>query len=95
MIRVSLLLASIAATSALPARAMVPWAPGDVHPVVLLTLHGRADYVHGTNTPTDEPLPLMPPLSGAVGAEVAQSETGWAGRSYVDVETEMLSLIHI
>jgi len=63
----------------------------DVHPVTFLTLHGRADYVNATNTATDEPLPLIPPLSGAVSAEVGSGEAGWAGRTYVNVETEMVA----
>jgi len=60
----------------------------DVRPTAALTLHGRADYVHGANTATDEPLPLIAPPSGAVRAEVAGELAGSLGRSYVGVETE-------
>ena len=62
-----------------------------VRPLEVLTLRGRADYVNGTNVSTHEPLPLMPPPSGAVEAEVASGRMGWAGRSYLNVETEVFT----
>jgi len=61
----------------------------NVRPVEPLMLHARAAYVNGTNTATDEPLPLMPPPSGAVGVEIGSERMGWAGRSYVSAETEV------
>jgi outer membrane receptor protein involved in Fe transport len=63
----------------------------DVRPVSLLTLRARADYVNGTNTATDEPLPLMPPLSGSAGAEVRSEHVGGARPSYVSLETEVFT----
>ncbi len=63
----------------------------DVRPIEPLTLRGRADYVYGANLSTHEPLPLMPPPSGALGAELASADAGWIGRSYVNVETEVFA----
>ena len=52
-----------------------------------LTLHGRVDGVRGTNTTTDDPLPLMPPVRAALGAEV-HAPAGRFGHPYLDVEVE-------
>jgi len=60
----------------------------DVRATTALSLHGRADYVNGTNTSTDEPLPLIAPASGAVRATVEDEQVGWLGSGYVSVEAE-------
>jgi iron complex outermembrane receptor protein len=40
------------------------------HPTTYLHLQGTADYVHGQNTTTDQPLPSMPPLRVTYGARL-------------------------
>ena len=52
-----------------------------------LTLRGRFDAVRGTNTTIDDPLPLMPPLRAALGAEV-RAPAGRFGRPYLGVDVE-------
>lgn len=53
-----------------------------------LTVRARADAVRGTNLATDQPLPLMPPARGALGAELHGTALGWADRAYVGAEVE-------
>jgi len=48
-----------------------------------LDVHARIDGVRGTNTTTDDPLPLIPPVRAAVGAELRG-----AHRTYVSAEVE-------
>lgn len=50
-------------------------------------LKGRYDFVRGTNKDLGQPLPLMPPKRGAVGAEY-HFTTGWAGNSFISGEVE-------
>jgi outer membrane receptor protein involved in Fe transport len=52
-----------------------------------LALRGRVDVVRGTNTTTDDPLPLMPPVRAALGAEL-RARAGRYGRPFVDAEVE-------
>jgi iron complex outermembrane receptor protein/hemoglobin/transferrin/lactoferrin receptor protein len=52
-----------------------------------LTLHGRVDGVRGTNTTTDDPLPLIPPLREAIGAEL-HGISAHFGQPYLGVELE-------
>ncbi|HET7296752.1 MAG TPA: TonB-dependent receptor [Gemmatimonadales bacterium] len=54
-----------------------------------LTIRARADAVRGTNQATREPLPLIPPARGAVGAELHGDGLGWADRAYVGAEVEV------
>ncbi len=53
-----------------------------------LLLRGRFDLVRGTNRATDEPLPLMAPKRGAVGAEYHFADNGWASNAFVSGEVE-------
>ncbi|PYO41287.1 MAG: hypothetical protein DMD33_14520 [Gemmatimonadetes bacterium] len=53
-----------------------------------LTLHARADAVRGTNETAGEPLPLVPPARGAIGAELHRG-FGGVDRSYVGAEVEI------
>jgi outer membrane receptor protein involved in Fe transport len=50
-------------------------------------LKGRYDLVRGTNRDLDEPLPLMPPQRGSVGAEY-RFRSGWAGNAFISGEVE-------
>jgi outer membrane receptor protein involved in Fe transport len=52
-----------------------------------LTLRGRVDAVRGTNTTTHDPLPLMPPLRAAIGAELHAAGDPLDG-PYLSVELE-------
>jgi iron complex outermembrane recepter protein len=56
-----------------------------------LTVRGRYDVVKATNDETDEPLPLIPPRSGAVEAELHKSAMGWAKQAYFGVEAEIIA----
>ena len=62
----------------------------EVEPVAALALRAQADYVHGTNDQTGRPLPLMPPLRAALGAEL-HGRLGGVGRAYAGVETEVVA----
>lgn len=52
-----------------------------------LLVRARLDAVRGTNTTEDDPLPLMPPLRAALGAEV-RGRAGRFGRPYLSVDVE-------
>lgn len=54
----------------------------------LLTVRGRLDAVRGTNTTTDDPLPQMPPLRAALGAEMHGARRG---HPYVSAEVERVA----
>jgi iron complex outermembrane recepter protein len=54
-----------------------------------LSLRARVDAVRGTNQGTGEPLPLVPPARGALGAELHRAGLGWADRAYVGAELEV------
>ena len=54
----------------------------DVQVAAPLTLHARADAIRATNQETNEPLPLIPPARGALGAELHSA------RAYAGVEVE-------
>ena len=56
-----------------------------------LTVHTRADAVRGTNRATGQPLPLVPPGRGALGAELHGTGLGWADRAYVGAELEAVT----
>jgi iron complex outermembrane receptor protein len=53
-----------------------------------LTLHARTDAVRGTNRATGQPLPLVPPGRGTLGAELQGAGLGGADRGYVGAELE-------
>ncbi len=53
-----------------------------------LLLRGRYDLVRGTNRNLDQPLPLMPPQRGSVGAEYHFTSTGWASNAFVSGDVE-------
>lgn len=53
----------------------------------LLTLRGKLDAVRGTDDIHDDPLPLMPPLRAALGAEL-RGHTGRFGTPYVSADVE-------
>ena len=55
-----------------------------------LSLRAQADFVHGTNDQTGRPLPLMPPLRGALEAEV-HGHTADGGGSYAGFEAELVA----
>lgn len=61
-----------------------------VRPIPALELRTRFDLVRGTNSLTDEPLPLMPPVTGMVGVEI-HGPTTWADDAFVDVETQLVA----
>lgn len=52
-----------------------------------LTLRARVDAVRGTNTTTADPLPLIPPLRAALGAEL-RAPVGRFGRPYLSTDIE-------
>lgn len=52
-----------------------------------LTLRGHVDAVRGTNTTTDDPLPLMPPLRAGLGAEL-RAPTRRFGRPWASIDVE-------
>ena len=56
-----------------------------------LTVHTRTDAVRGTNRATGQPLPLVPPGRGALGAELHGTGLGWADRAYVGAELEAVT----
>jgi outer membrane receptor protein involved in Fe transport len=58
---------------------VVPW----------LALGVRGEVVRGTNEERDEPLPLIPPASVTLSAEV-QGEPAWADRAFATVEGEIV-----
>ncbi len=60
----------------------------DVHPTSYLHLHGTADYVHGQNTTTDNPLPNIPPFRATYTARLEGPNTGLFTDPYVSVGGE-------
>ncbi|HEV8598855.1 MAG TPA: TonB-dependent receptor [Gemmatimonadales bacterium] len=46
------------------------------HPASALHLQGSADYTHGQNTSTDQPLPLIPPLRASYSARLEGGTRG-------------------
>jgi len=62
-----------------------------VRPIPTVELRGRFDMVHGTNTVTGEPLPLMPPPTGMLGTEIHAGDVAWADDAFLDVETELVA----
>lgn len=59
-----------------------------VEPIPWLSLSARGDYVRGTNTTEDEPLPLMPPLRVVAGAEIHGARSGEERWAYMGAEVE-------
>lgn len=57
-------------------------------------LSGRFDYVHGEVRGSGDPLPLIPPPRGVLGAEAAWQELSWADRFQVGVEFELVARKH-
>jgi iron complex outermembrane receptor protein len=51
-------------------------------------LSGSADYVQGTNTSTDTPLPWVPPFRGTYGVRFEGSRVGALDEPYVSVSAE-------
>jgi iron complex outermembrane recepter protein len=47
----------------------------DIHPTPFLHLHATADYVHGQNTTTNNPLPSMPPFRATYTARLEGSRS--------------------
>ena len=66
-------------------------ASAQVEPTPTLALRGRFDMVRGTNTQTDEPLPLIPPRRGDVEAEIHGTGVGPADRAYLRLGLEMVA----
>ena len=56
----------------------------------VLSLRAQADFVHGTNDQTGRPLPLMPPLRGALEAEM-HGHAADGGSSYAGFEAELVA----
>lgn len=61
----------------------------EVEALPILTLRGGADGVRGTNLETDDPLPLMPPLRGTVGAQWHSRELAPDHRAWFGAEVEL------
>ena len=51
----------------------------------------RLDAVRGTNRETREPLPLVPPLRAALGAELRLASLRWADRARIGGEVELVT----
>jgi iron complex outermembrane recepter protein len=56
----------------------------------LFTFRGRFDYVQGTNQEIDQPLPLIPPASGAVAVDLHPS-VSWSEALLFTAETEFFA----
>ena len=56
---------------------------GQYHPTRWLHLQGTADYVNGTNTTTDLPLPSMPPFRATWGVRLERHSRGVIGDPYL------------
>jgi iron complex outermembrane receptor protein len=59
-----------------------------VHPTRWLHLQGTADYVNGTNTSTDNPLPSMPPFRATYTVRLEPRVDGWLHDPYVSIGGE-------
>jgi iron complex outermembrane receptor protein/hemoglobin/transferrin/lactoferrin receptor protein len=55
-----------------------------------LTVGGRVDYTRGTDTRSDQPLPLIPPVRGVLEAEVHSLDFGWLAEGRVGAEVELV-----
>lgn len=53
-----------------------------------LTVHGRLDYVKGTNDDTDKPLPLVPPLRSELGARYYFHDGSFAKHPFAGVSVQ-------
>jgi iron complex outermembrane receptor protein len=60
----------------------------DVHPTSYLHLHGTADYVHGQNTSTHEPLPSMPPFRATYALRIEAGSGAWFRDLYCSIGGE-------
>jgi iron complex outermembrane receptor protein len=56
---------------------------GQFHPTRWLHLQGTADYVRGTNTSTDNPLPAMPPFRATYEVRLEASRDGFIRDPYL------------
>ena len=56
-----------------------------------LAVRVRLDAVRGTNRETREPLPLVPPLRAALGAELRLASLRWADRARIGGEVELIT----
>jgi outer membrane receptor protein involved in Fe transport len=55
-----------------------------------LTVGGRVEYTRGTDTGSDQPLPLIPPVRGVLEAEVHSLDLGWFTEGRVGAEVELV-----
>jgi iron complex outermembrane receptor protein len=53
------------------------------HPTTWLHLQGTADYVAGTNTSTDQPLPAMPPFRATYTVRLEPGSQGFLREPYI------------
>jgi outer membrane receptor protein involved in Fe transport len=60
----------------------------EAEPTRALTVRGRYDRVHADNDESDEPLPLVPPATGAIEAELHRAHFGWVEQGYLGAELE-------
>jgi iron complex outermembrane recepter protein len=60
----------------------------DFHPTTYLHFHGTADYVHGKNRTTDNPLPNMPPFRATYSVRLEGPQTKLFTDPYVTVGAE-------
>jgi iron complex outermembrane receptor protein len=60
----------------------------EYHPTEYLHLQGTADYVHGTNTSTHDPLPSMPPFRATYLARLEGRKLGSLSSPYLSVGGE-------
>lgn len=60
----------------------------DYHPSGYLHLQGTADYTHGQNTTTDQPLPSIPPFRATYTARFESDDIGWLESPWISVGGE-------
>lgn len=60
----------------------------DWHPTALLHLSATADYTHGTNLTTDQPLAFVPPFRASARAKLEPESLGSFESPYLSLEVE-------
>jgi RNA polymerase sigma factor (sigma-70 family) len=56
-----------------------------------LALGGQIDYTRGTDARSEQPLPLIPPVRGAIQADLRSLDFGWFKQGRVGVELELVA----
>ena len=60
-------------------------------PLPRLTIRGRGEFVRGTDDRNHHPLPLIPPLRGALEAELHSLQLGWLENGRIGAELELVA----